>query len=455
MGDASAALSALDEAVGETKAGYAADVLEEAVRKSRTSKMAPPPEADGGKEEGSAVERPRASLEDFELGKTLGRGSFGTVAMATHKATGKVYAMKSLSKRMLIAVKQTKTAMLERELLRRPSHPFIVRLYFAFSSAECLHLVLDLMPGGDLWGRLEAEGKMPLSRVRLYGAELVLALGHVHDVLQVVFRDMKPDNVLLDAQGHACLADFGLATSSTTGKSFCGTVEYIAPEVVERKEYNKAVDWWGLGAVLYELLVGKSPFADRNPNLVQKHIMQRALAWPDGTDAAVQETIGGLMARDADARIGAGPTGTKDVMASSMWKPLDFAKVLQRGYTPEWVPPAPGSGEEAGAEASSSKQAADEDAEWDEDVDEESLGPLPVMTEEDEMEFRAMGLSMEEKPHMFKGFSMIRGESLDAEALEWKAKGSVPLDGARRRNSSVVWLLKEPGYESERDSRKD
>ena len=171
------------------------------------------------------------SLSDFELGRVLGRGSFGTVALATKTSTGETYAMKSLSKRMLIAVRQTDSAMLEREILRRPSHPFIVRMYYAFTSVSCLHLVLDYLPGGDLYGRLEAEGPLPTSRARLYAAELVLALGHVHDVVRIIFRDLKPDNVLLDAHGHACLADFGLATDGLEGRSFCGTVEYIAPEV--------------------------------------------------------------------------------------------------------------------------------------------------------------------------------------------------------------------------------
>jgi len=157
------------------------------------------------------------SLSDFELGRVLGRGSFGTVALATKTSTGATYAIKSLSRRMLVAVRQTNSAMLEREILRRPSHPFIVRMYYAFTSATCLHLVLDYLPGGDLYGRLEAEGHLQASRVRLYAAELVLALGHVHDVVKIIFRDLKPDNVLIDAHGHACLADFGLATDGVEG----------------------------------------------------------------------------------------------------------------------------------------------------------------------------------------------------------------------------------------------
>ena len=153
-----------------------ADAAMEAARQERASK---------GSHQG-------VSLSDFELGRVLGRGSFGTVALATKSSTGETYAIKSLSKRMLIAVRQTNSAMLEREILRRPSHPFIVRMYYAFTSATCLHLVLDYLPGGDLYGRLEAEGHLQPSRVRLYAAELVLALGHVHDVVKIIFRDLKP-----------------------------------------------------------------------------------------------------------------------------------------------------------------------------------------------------------------------------------------------------------------------
>ena len=260
----------------------------------------PTAEASSPNDRASKASHTGVSLSDFELGRVLGRGSFGTVALATKTSTGETYAMKSLSKRMLIAVRQTDSAMLEREILRRPSHPFIVRMYYAFTSETCLHLVLDYLPGGDLYGRLEAEGQLPTSRVRLYAAELVLALGHVHDVVKIIFRDLKPDNVLLDAHGHACLADFGLATDGVEGSSFCGTVQYIAPEVttpnpnpdpnpnpnpnlnpkptqvIKSEAYSKAVDWWGLGVLLYELLEGKTPFDDPNPARVQARILHEA-----------------------------------------------------------------------------------------------------------------------------------------------------------------------------------
>ena len=264
----------------------------------------PTAEASSPNDRASKASHTGVSLSDFELGRVLGRGSFGTVALATKTSTGETYAMKSLSKRMLIAVRQTDSAMLEREILRRPSHPFIVRMYYAFTSETCLHLVLDYLPGGDLYGRLEAEGQLPTSRVRLYAAELVLALGHVHDVVKIIFRDLKPDNVLLDAHGHACLADFGLATDGVEGSSFCGTVQYIAPEVtmttpnpnpdpnpnpnpspnlnpkptqvIKSETYSKAVDWWGLGVLLYELLEGKTPFDDPNPARVQARILREA-----------------------------------------------------------------------------------------------------------------------------------------------------------------------------------
>ena len=218
----------------------------------------------------SADEPAKLNLEDFEVGRLLGRGAFGRVRLATLKRSGERFAMKSLDKRMLVQAKQVGGALTEKEVLKQRGHPFIVRLYYSFQDANSLHMILDYCPGGDLYDRIEAEGCVSVERARLYAAEITLGLGHLHDALHVIYRDIKPENILIDVAGHALLTDFGLALSDPQKrKQFCGSTEYIAPEVVRLRsvrdgEHDKAVDWWGLGAVLHELLVGRTPFCHDN-----------------------------------------------------------------------------------------------------------------------------------------------------------------------------------------------
>ena len=167
----------------------------------------------------------KATMEDFDVGRLLGRGAFGKVHLATHKSSGEMYAIKSLNKGMLVASKQVGGALTEKEVLKQRGHVCIVRLHWAFQDETSLHMVLDLCPGGDLYDRIEAEGTIPLERTRLYAAEITLGLGHLHDVLLVIYRDLKPENILLDAQGHAKLTDFGLAVRAGARKTFCGSTE--------------------------------------------------------------------------------------------------------------------------------------------------------------------------------------------------------------------------------------
>jgi serine/threonine protein kinase len=195
------------------------------------------------------------SLDDFEIGRLLGRGAFGKVWLATYKESGTAYAMKSLNKNMLVAVKQVQGALSEREVLKQRGHTCVVRMHWAFQDSESLHMVLDYMPGGDLYERIVQEGTVSLERAKLYCAQIALGLGHLHDTIKVIYCDLKPENVLLDAEGHARLTDFGLSTHKERGVAQCGSTEYMAPEVVtlteQRKsgdgdgprDYDKSIDW--------------------------------------------------------------------------------------------------------------------------------------------------------------------------------------------------------------------
>ena len=343
-----------------------------------------------------------ATLADFDVVRVLGRGAFGKVSLVQHKTSHEKYALKTLNKKMLVAVKQSKGAITEREVLKQKGHPCIVRLYWAFQDDESLHMVLDYLPGGDLYDRIEelreaAPGTgFPVARARLYAAEIALGVGHLHDAHGVIYRDLKPENVLVDAEGHARLTDFGLARvaapgEAARGKSFCGTAEYMAPEVVQRgKEgHDKAVDWWGLGVMLWEMLHGSTPFDDENHAKVQKKIVEDAIEVPAATDAAAAALLTKLLVRDPAARLGAGPSGTADIKAMDFWQPLSWDKVYERAYPAEWIPPEAGAAPEP-----------DDDDDDDSDDDEWHMH-VPG----------AMGGKPDSKPDLFRGFTFRREAS--------------------------------------------
>ncbi|GAB9473062.1 Agc protein kinase, partial [Globisporangium polare] len=210
----------------------------------------------------------KVCLEDFTLIRVIGKGSFGKVTLVRKKTNSKIFAMKILSKAHLLKRKQVEHTKTERRVLSVASHPFIVGLHYAFQTQAKLYFVLDYCPGGELFFHLSRMGKFDETMSRFYAAELVVALEHLHS-LGVVYRDLKPENILLDEMGHIKLADFGLAKDEVTeidsgATSLCGTPEYLAPEVLARKGHGTAVDWWGLGMVLYEMLTGLPPWYTRN-----------------------------------------------------------------------------------------------------------------------------------------------------------------------------------------------
>ena len=289
--------------------------------------------------------------------RVLGRGAFGKVSLVQHKTSQEKYALKTLNKKMLVAVKQSKGAITEREVLKQKGHPCIVRLYWAFQDDESLHMVLDYLPGGDLYDRIEelreaAPGTgFPVARARLYAAEIALGVGHLHDAHGVIYRDLKPENVLVDAEGHARLTDFGLARvaapgEAARGKSFCGTAEYMAPEVVQRgKEgHDKAVDWWGLGVMLWEMLHGSTPFDDENHAKVQKKSRGRdrgARRDRRRRRRAAHQAPRARPARASAPGRRAPPTSRRWTSGSRCWD-----KVYERAYPAEWIPPEAGAAPE-------------------------------------------------------------------------------------------------------------
>lgn len=241
------------------------------------------------------------SVNDFELLKVLGKGSFGKVMQVKKKDTGRIYAMKIIKKAHVVERDEVAHTLAEKTVLTKLNHSFIVPLKYSFQSPEKLYLCLAFINGGELFFHLQQEGRFSEDRAKFYIAELLCALESLHS-LGIVYRynllisrDLKPENILLDYSGHIALCDFGLCKlnmkEGNKTNTFCGTPEYLAPEVLIGKGYTKSVDWWTLGILLYEMIGGLPPFYDENTNVMYNKILNEPLKFHDFFSADVTDLL--------------------------------------------------------------------------------------------------------------------------------------------------------------------
>lgn len=281
-------------------------------------------------------------LDDFSLVQTVGKGSFGRVIQVRKKDTGKIYAMKVLKKEQVIKRKQFEHTMAERRILEDIDHPFIVSLRFAFQTTQKLFMVFDFFNGGELFHYLSKTGRFGEERAKLYSAEILLGLEHVHS-LNIIYRDLKPENLLLDSDGHIRITDFGLSKENVfddSVKSFCGTPEYLAPEVLRRQKYGKAVDWWSLGTLLYEMIAGLPPFYDRNREKMYKKVLGMELRFPTYMTPEARSICRGLLQRNPLQRLGYG--GAHEIKCHPFYAELNWQDVYGKRITPKFVPQVSG-----------------------------------------------------------------------------------------------------------------
>uniref|UniRef100_A0A6A7FRR2 non-specific serine/threonine protein kinase n=2 Tax=Hirondellea gigas TaxID=1518452 RepID=A0A6A7FRR2_9CRUS len=284
----------------------------------------------------------KAAPSQFDLLKVLGQGSFGKVFLVRKvhgPDNGTLYAMKVLKKATLKVRDRMRTKM-ERDILAEVRHPFVVSLHYAFQTEGKLYLILDFLRGGDLFTRLSKEIMFTEDDVKFYLAELALALSHLH-TLGIIYRDLKPENILLDADGHISLTDFGLCKESLTGEkafSFCGTVEYMAPEVVNRKGHNTSADWWSFGVLLFEMLTGGLPFQGGNRKDTMSLILKAKLGMPSYLSVEAQSLLRSLFKRNAANRLGAGPNGVENLKMHAFFGRIDFYKLYRKEVVPPFKP---------------------------------------------------------------------------------------------------------------------
>ena len=268
--------------------------------------------------DGSEDPKSAYGQENFLPLKKLGSGSFGDVYLVRDKNSGKLFAMKTLSKRKILGQNLVRYAKTERDVLSYMRHPFIVNLNYAFQTQTKLFLILDFCPGGDLGKIIANERRFSEDRARLYCAEILLALKDLHK-RDIIYRDLKPDNVVLDDDGHALLTDFGLSKEgvlevSKGAKSFCGSIAYLAPEMLRRVGHGKSVDWYLLGVLLYEMLVGTPPYFSGNKDELFNNIINGPLKLPRSISTEAKNLMVSLLNRNPTRRLGAGPEGPLEIM---------------------------------------------------------------------------------------------------------------------------------------------
>jgi serine/threonine protein kinase len=287
----------------------------------------------------------KMTAEDFEPLMCLGKGSYGTVLLVRQRATGRLFAQKQFKKASITVhkklIEQTKT---ERNILESVNrHPFIVNLYYAFQDHEKLYLILEYAQGGELFHHLAAERMFSEDVAAFYMAEMVLALDHLHRTVGVIYRDLKPENCLLDSEGHLLLTDFGLSKVSLDEdnpcRSFLGTVEYMAPEVIQGVDYGAAVDWWSLGALGFDLLTGAPPFAGNNNAKIQEKIVKSKLSLPYYLSADAKDLLTRLLRKDPKKRLGYNmPKDLQSIKKHRFFRKIDWKKLETRELEPPIIP---------------------------------------------------------------------------------------------------------------------
>ena len=285
----------------------------------------------------------KVSYSDFQPLKLLGRGSFGEVLLVRLKATNKVYAMKILDKKVLKMKKQQIHTKTERDLMVKINSPFIVNIKTAFQDEANLYLVSEFMQGGDMFFHMH-DGQIVIfnnEKTRFYIMELVLALESLHKN-NMVYRDLKPENILLDSKGHVKLTDFGLSKilEDEKDKAFtlCGTPQYLAPEVLLRQGYDKAVDWWSLGCVMYEMLMGRLPFAIKRGMKLSMRIYERKMDFSKRITDSAKDLVQKLLVINPKHRLGSGPNGTENVKNHPFFDGVDWDLAMKKQLKPPFIP---------------------------------------------------------------------------------------------------------------------
>lgn len=287
-------------------------------------------------EEEKTVFGKKVGIADFEVVCVIGKGSYGMVMQVKKLDTGEIFAMKEMSKAVMERDDLLERTKAEKSILQRINHPFIVTLHYAFQTKDKLYLVLDFLSGGELFFHLSEVGTFDVQRAKFYAAQIGHAIGHLNS-LDIIYRDLKPENAVLDKDGNVCLTDFGLAktnVSEANAQTFCGTPEYLAPEFLLGCGHGKAVDWWSLGVLLYEMLFGLPPFYSENVDEMYELILKKPLEFTAECTEEAKDILCQLLDRNPETRM----QNLQSFMAHPFFDDMNFDDLVNRRIPPPFVP---------------------------------------------------------------------------------------------------------------------
>ncbi|CAD8132805.1 unnamed protein product [Paramecium octaurelia] len=281
----------------------------------------------------------KLTIDHFTLLKVIGKGSYAKVILVKKNDNKEIYAMKILKKKNIEKRKQEDHVLGERNILVEVKHPFIIKMFYAFKNDVKLYFVLEYCSGGELFNLLQKRKVFTEDQARFYAAQIVLALEHLHNH-DIIYRDLKPENVLIDAQGYIRITDFGLSKRNVKGtkdaQSVCGTPEYLAPEILLKSGHGKPVDWWTLGAIIYEMLSGFPPFYTQNREELFESIKFAQLKYPVSLTPACKSLLEGLFSKNPDKRLGS--KGAQEIKDHPWFLNVNWDTLLKKLYKPPFIP---------------------------------------------------------------------------------------------------------------------
>jgi len=279
-------------------------------------------------------------FNDFDLRATVGTGTFGRVRVVKIKGSKDrtPLALKIMKKSEVIRLKQVEHIKAEVGILGMIRHPFVVNLLTTFQDESRLFLLLEFINGGELFSHLRKEGRLADNDSKFYAGEIVLAFAYLHGK-NIIYRDLKPENLLIDCDGHIKITDFGFAkVVEDRTWTLCGTPEYLAPEIIQSKGHGKAVDWWALGILIFEMLAGYPPFYDENPFGIYQKVLAGRIDFPKHFDVKAKDLVKRLLTHDRAKRFGCLKHGAEDIQKHKWYKGMDWDALNNRQVKPPYIP---------------------------------------------------------------------------------------------------------------------